>query len=274
MGRAVMGLVGGLMLMLSTAPVFADPTPPAEPVPIAPGPSNDLTETSVFGEIGGFIDDLNGGGISVLDQALQTLVFTCPLGSSCPGGIVIEQAGGAGDNMMGIYDLSDAGSSPDRVAVFVGADGAGTAKSFSFDPIDGTVIVGLVDTGIAFGSGTSFGLFIENPVAGNIFFSEDLRNTDGLRHVLIYHTETGGVGTTSGTVVPGHSYLFAFEDLPGPVDPSTGSDRDFNDFIYHFKIPFAPPPPPEIPEPASMLLFGLGGLGTAGLIRRQKKVQL
>ncbi|MBI4342937.1 MAG: PEP-CTERM sorting domain-containing protein [Candidatus Omnitrophica bacterium] len=256
-------LVIGAVVAPSTGLVFADPVPDPEPSPVTPGASG---EQSVDDEIGSFIDDLDGGGVDITeDQALQSLVFTCPLGGDCPGGIIIEQAGLADENRMGIYDIADAGSDPDRVEIFVGGDTDGATESFElFDNGDGTfsVFVGGSDSTVDFDD-NAFRVYIEND--DNIFFQDDSRNVDGERHVLIFHTEDGGTGDLSGTVVPDHSFIFAFEDLPeGP------SDFDYNDFLYHFQIPTTEPPPTGvIPEPGTMLLFGLGGIGAAFSRRRK-----
>lgn len=104
----------------------------------------------------------------------------------------------------------------------------------------------------------------------SIFYSEDLRNSDLARHVLTFHTESGGAGATSTHPVIAHSYLFAFEDLPVGGAPGFGTgDFDYNDFIYHFNVVAREQDHPVIPEPASMLLFGMGVVG-AGLTRRRK----
>ena len=219
----------------------------------------------MFTVIGGVMDDLNGvGGVTIQDQVLQTIIFGCgPVGTVCPGTIIIEQAGLAGVNQMGIYDLTNPAT---RVTIFLGPEGAGTARSFSFDVGDGSVIVGATDTNTFFGSGTSFGLFIDN--GSNVFFSQDALNSDLQRHVLIFHTESGGF-SSNGIGILDHSFLFAFEDLP---TGAFGADFDYNDFIYNFKVPFEAPPP-VIPEPSSVLLFGLGGLGSVARLRKRRAAQ-
>ena len=280
MKRILMALlVTGAVVAPSTGLVFADLPPPVDPVQETVNPSFGGGEIALQTVIGGVIDDLNGGGSASVqnDQALRSLVFGCPVGT-CPGTIIIEQAGNAPANAMGIYDLSDAGANPDRVVLFDGSKVAGNTQSFLFDG-DGSVVLdnnndgiknaGDVDTNVFFGSGTNFGVFIETEpgavIPGGIFFSQDSRNIDLRRHVLFYHTETGGV-SSNGIPILDHSYLFAFEDLP---QGSSFEDFDYNDFVYNFRFQTNIPPPPNVPEPGTMVLFGLGSLGAA-FVRRRK----
>ena len=253
-------LVTGAVVAPSAGLVFADSLPPLEDSPVTLNPS---AEISVQTAIGSLIDDLDGNTVKnvQLDQVEQDLVFSCPVGT-CPGKIIIEQAGFHADNVMGIYDLSDVGTDPDRVVLFVGGNVAGDAASFSFDG-DGSVIVNGVDTNTFFDSGESFGVYIQSP--SGIFFQEDDRNPSDRRHVVIFHAESAGV-SSNGVSTLDHSFFFAFEDLP---QGAPRADFDYNDFIYNFQIQTETPPPPVIPEPGTMLLFGLGGLGAA-ISRRRK----
>jgi hypothetical protein len=82
---------------------------------------------------------------------------------------------------------------------------------------------------------------------GDEYWSKDSYNDDELDHMVTYKVE--GL-ETDWTV-----WLLFWEDLTGSY-PS--SDRDFNDFVIEVRA---------IPEPASMLLFGLGGLA---LLRKRK----
>lgn len=263
-------LVIGAVVASASGVVFADPVPPVDGVQETINPSAGGGEVALQTVIGSVIDDLNGvGGSNVQgDQALRSLVFSCPVGT-CPGTIIIEQAGNAAFNAMGIYDLSDVGPNPDRVALFDGSKVAGDVANFSFDG-GGQVIVNGNPSGVSFGTAPTFGLFIQTeagaPFAGGIFFSEDARNVDLRRHMLTFHTETGGF-SSNGIPILDHSYLFAFEDLP---QGSPFGDFDYNDFIYNFQIQSEPPPQTGvIPEPGTMMLFGLGGLGAAFARRRK-----
>lgn len=79
------------------------------------------------------------------------------------------------------------------------------------------------------------------------WWSKNSFNTDVLDHMVTYKIE--GLGT-NWTV-----WMLFWEDLGGDY-PS--SDRDFNDFVIEVR---------SVPEPASMMLFGLGALA---LLRKRK----
>ena len=255
-GIVVVNVLTVAAVILAFATALADPIPPPEPSPTTPGAS---AETTVFTEIGATFDDVNlTPGADILDQVLPRTFSIVP-GSLFTGGIVLELAGLASSNVMGIYDPTAPST---QVVIFVGADTTSRNKAFSFDPVDGSVIItdldspGSVDTGIIFG-GATFGLFISS--TSGTFFSEDSLNSDLLRHALIFHTESGGTGATGGHPIPAHQFLFAFEDIAG-----TGADRDFNDFIYHFELATTT----KAPLPATLLLLG-AGLTTVAFWRRR-----
>jgi hypothetical protein len=82
---------------------------------------------------------------------------------------------------------------------------------------------------------------------GDEFWSKSSYNADELDHMVTYKIE--GL-ETDWTV-----WLLFWEDVSGSYPTS---DRDFNDFVVEVRA---------IPEPASMLLFGLGALA---LLRKRK----
>ena len=104
----------------------------------------------------------------------------------------------------------------------------------------------------SFSAGTElvFGIYVTN--TGYTFsMGPGSRNPDGLMHATV------------DFIAPGVANV-GFEDLYG------GGDMDYNDNIFQFRGSIAPDPGSNVPEPASMALFGIGGLAMA-FARRNKR---
>lgn len=171
--------------------------------------------------------------------------------------IIIELAGFANGNELGVYDPTNPAN---NVTLFAGAAGAGDQVFMSIK-VDGSVFVNNVDSGVDF-NGNFFGYFLNVTNTGNTFYSDTNLNFDGLDHMASYQ------GTNTDTIqVPGiapglwtnNEFVMAWEDLAAPV-----SDRDYTDMVLIVEsvIP--------VPEPSILALLGLGMLGFVGSRRLNK----
>jgi hypothetical protein len=191
------------------------------------GPEMDLQQ------IAPAIDVINGQ--YALDEAWVT---SSAFGSDAR--IVMELAGYAGQNRLGIYDIYDTSK---RFELFSGAASAGASTSFEVGP-DGTLYGSGVPAGLTFASNL-FGFYLQTPVG--LWFSQSDLNADSADHLVAY--QSGGV------------YLLGWEDLS-----SQNWDQDYNDFVVRVSGVDGV----AVPEPASLGLLGFG-LAGIGMFRRRKK---
>ncbi len=91
-------------------------------------------------------------------------------------------------------------------------------------------------------AGAYFGFYLDSNNSGNHLTTLIAANDDTLDHALFFRTNRG--------------YTIAFEDIPG------GGDMDYEDLIVNVNT---------VPEPASILMIGIGLIGIAGIARKMKK---
>lgn len=167
---------------------------------------------------------------------------------------IIELASFAGVNTFGVYDATDHSKT---VQIFNGAAGAGSKTALTFDG-DGSVKVGFIDSGVDF-AGNNFGYYLQRGTT--IFYSDTSLNADSVDHMAAFQG-TGDEVQLPNTLGSGpwtpNEYVLAWEDVFG------GGDRDYTDMVLMVESVEN-----TIPEPTTMVLFGFGLLGMAGVVRRK-----
>lgn len=105
-------------------------------------------------------------------------------------------------------------------------------------------------------AGMTLTFYINVATTGDVFYSDQSRNSDGINHV--YSTDVGASGA-----VPAGTYV-AFEDLKG------GGDLNYHDETFVFTNVGTDTPTPTIPEPANLALL-MSGLGLVGFMARRRR---
>jgi len=255
---------------------------------------------AMFGDGGtglqGVLNDITVGGDSSVvvttDELADTEADGTPydsywdIDSSGQAGatLIVELAGFAGSNILGIYDK---GNAANKVQVFAGSGAEGDQAKISITDA-GQVIIQWLDMnpdGTFVDAGTyvhgtpfaaeNFGFYLDARVGNDrddaVFYSDTSLNQDGMDHMYAYQ----GVGDTV-QIDPwdegewgSHEWILAFEDLWGPqADPynawtaGVDSDRDFTDFVVMVES-ITP-----VPVPGAVLL-GMLGLGAVGIRLRK-----
>ena len=162
----------------------------------------------------------NDGGINVNTDQVDAQVWTSSVSGNATFTLMIELAGNAASNDIGVYNAGGP-PNPPLYLIFPGAASAGWFATCHFGP-GGSLIVFLYDqnavfqgqTGYAGVNRNSFGFYLAGP--GGTFYSQDARNAGGNPQVLTYL----GTGQNFG------DWWECFEDLA-----FAGSDHDFEDAI-------------------------------------------
>ena len=197
--------------------------------------------------------------------------------------ILVEIAGNAGGNTLGIYDSTStlnsleifSGPAGASSRAFITVSGSPGAFQVQVDRFSGNTFVGSVSSVFA---SSSFGFYLQQPASagGERFYSESSRNAgrNGDPNAKDYMYSYIGNGATflngstyapgmvKGTKFDGSDALIAWEDL------RNSSDGDYQDMVVLLRD--IVPSPAPVPLPAAAWLFGsaLAGLGVFGRRRR------
>lgn len=143
---------------------------------------------------------------------------------------------------------------------------AGYAQQFGYD--DGAGYVNLFNvTGSGFNVGGSASHHFSQGVpwnwmragTGNMYYSENARNIDMLDHMVTY--QITGLNTSDSV------WMLFWEDRPGALRSSGGSDRDFNDLVVEIRGTVAN----IVPVPGAVILCGIG-MAISGLASRRRSL--
>ena len=148
--------------------------------------------------------------------------------------IVVEYAGYAPNNSLGIYNLKG-----EEILLFSGADSANAITTLVFDGSS------LIINGAEHGDFGTFGFFLENARndGGFKWFSQDILNADDeFAHFMAF--EEAGLGQ--------NSIYFGFEDLARSY-----TDYDYNDMVVKVSGVSGAAP---MPESSAAMAFAVGML--------------
>lgn len=186
------------------------------------------------------------GNVSDTEQKYLTFDES---GTSFQATILLENAGYADQNRFGIFDKATGNT----LELFSGSDSVDDKVKIRFNFSMGMAWIGS-EPGNKVEFGREFGFYLNSSAnaGGGFFYSDSSLNTGldlGQRHGLIFDTRY----IESDSIIDAITAVVGFEDLRADY-PSY--DGDYNDMVVGLSNVTAS----SVPEPATLVLLGLGGL--------------